>query len=62
MEYIEITSALFKSIDDNQVKPYKVENLELANKVYKTIKGTDFLIIENYISCVTQYYARDINA
>jgi len=60
--YSEITPELFRAIDDISIKPYKVENLEHCLKIHKTIKGTQFLIIENFLSFVTQYYARDINA
>lgn len=44
------------------VEPYKTESGEFCFKSYFKVLGCHWLIINNYVSAVTQYYIEDINA
>ena len=61
--YAEITKKTFYTLLDEDIKCNHVERKELAEKHYYNIgDDTVLLSIINYVSCVTQYYIRDINA
>lgn len=60
--YSEITEGLFKSIVTNETKCINTVQLENAFKIMFFVHGVLLLKVENYLSCVTQYYIRDINA
>ena len=63
--YAEITSKTFyKLIDGNVSSKYLInmEREERAEKCYYNIGDTVLISIFNYVSCITQYYIRDINA
>ena len=61
MEYAEITRELFVMITEDVVCS-KVINQELCNRYYYDTKGVRLQQIDNFVSCVSQYYIRDINA
>ena len=60
--YSEITKELFKSIVSNDEKSINTIQLEHAYKTMYFVHGVLLLQVENYLSCVTQYYTQDINA
>lgn len=60
--YSEITKAVFDKVVTLDIKTNKVEYLEHASKAYYFVDGVQFLEIDNYLTCTTQYYVRDINA
>ena len=60
--YSEITKELFKSIVSNDEKAINAVQLENAYKTMFFVHGVLLLRVENYLSCVTQYYIQDINA
>ena len=63
--YAEITKNTFYKLIDEDIplKSYNVEREERAEKHYYNIgDDTVLLTIFNYVSCITQYYIRDINA
>ena len=63
MEYIEINKQVFNKLVALDHKPNKVEDMELARKFYyDSPLGVQLLQIDNFISNVSQYYIRDINA
>ena len=62
MEYSEITAEAFGALVSIDTKCDKIETLEHATKRYYRSKGVILLAIDNFLSCVTQYYIRDINA
>lgn len=60
--YSEITLEVFKRIVPVDVKPIYTEDLEHASKTTYYIDGVYIVVVSNYLSCVVQYYVRDINA
>ena len=60
--YAEITKKTFYTLLDEDIKCSHVKEEEHARKLYYNIDDTVLLSIINYVSCVTQYYIRDINA
>ena len=60
--YSEITKELFKSIVSNDEKSINAIQLEHAYKTMYFVHGVLLLQVDNYLSCVTQYYIQDINA
>ena len=60
--YSEITESLFKSIVTSETKCINTIQLENALKTMFFVHGVLLLKVENYLSCVTQYYIQDINA
>ena len=63
MEYVEITKRAFTKLVDIYNTPVSLgEELEHARKTHFSIHGVQLLMIDNYLSNVTQYYIRDINA
>ena len=63
--YAEITKQTFYKVIDEDIslKSHNVEREERAEKHYYNI-GDDIVLLTifNYVSCITQYYIRDINA
>lgn len=62
--WVEIDRALFKTVQNHGYidLPEKVEAGEFAHKSYYFTLGCRWLVINNYVSAVTQYYIEDINA
>lgn len=60
--YSEITESLFKSIVTNETKCINTVQLENAFKTMFFVHGVLLMKVDNYLSCVTQYYIQDINA
>ena len=61
--YSEITKKTFYTLLDENVKCSHVKEEEHARKFYYNIDDeTVLLIINNFVSNVTQYYIEDINA
>ena len=62
--YAEITKQAFNSllINEQIIKPFKIEELESCCKIYYNVLGVTLLQIDNYISFCSQYYIQDINA
>lgn len=61
MEWSEITRELFVFITENEYTT-QVENKELYNRFIYNVKGVRLQRIDNFLSCVSQYYIEDINA
>ena len=61
-KYSEITKNTFYKLLDENVECSHVKEEELARKHYYNTGDTVLLSINNYVSCITQYYIRDINA
>lgn len=61
MEWSEITRELFVFITENEYTT-QVENKELYNRFIYNVKGVRLQQIDNFLSCVSQYYIEDINA
>lgn len=61
MEWSEITRELFVFITENEYTT-QVENKELYNRFLYNVKGVRLQRIDNFLSCVSQYYIEDINA
>ena len=59
---IEITEQVFKQLVTGGEVISEVENTELATLTYYNVLGVNLLQINNFVSCVTQYYMQDINA
>ena len=57
----EITKEAFNSIVEKS-EPTKGETKELYWREEFLAKGMFLVAIHNFVSCVTQYYVRDINA
>jgi len=59
--YAEITKEAFDNIvlDETNID---VEEFEHCRKTYYMVYGISVIVIENYLSAVTQYYIRDINS
>ena len=60
--YSEITKELFNIIISNDEKSINTVHLQNAYKTMYFVHGVLLLQVENYLSCVTQYYIQDINA
>ena len=60
--YSEITESLFKSIVTKETKCINTIQLGHAFKTMFFVEGVLLMKVENYLSCVTQYYIQDINA
>tara|TARA_R110002110_G_scaffold310617_2_gene524133 strand:- start:233 stop:442 length:210 start_codon:yes stop_codon:yes gene_type:complete len=62
-KYSEITKNTFYKLLDENVECSHVKEEEHARKHYYDIDDdTVLLSINNFVSCVTQYYIRDINS
>lgn len=61
MEWSEITRELFVFITENEYTT-QVENKELYNRFLYNVKGVRLQRIDNFLTCVSQYYIEDINA
>lgn len=61
-EYVEVTRELFNKIVTPDIKCNNVDNLEHASKAYYIAYGVVLMKIDNYLSCTSQYYIKDINA
>lgn len=59
---VEITRELFRSIVDNDEKPFKLESVEPCHRIYYSVHGVVLIQIESYVACVTQFFIQDINA
>ena len=60
--YAEITQNIFDMIVQIDCKCHKVINLEHASKAYYVVDNVTLLKVDNYLSCVSQYYIQDINS
>ena len=62
--YAEITREAFNSllINEQVIKPSKVEQKESHCKIYYDVLGVTLLQIDNYNAFCSQYYIKDINA
>lgn len=60
--YSEITKELFKSIVSDDEKSINTVHLANACKTMFFVHGVLIMQVDNYLSCVTQYYIQDINA
>lgn len=60
--YSEITKELFNIIISNDEKSINTVQLQNAYKTMYFVHGVLLMKVENYVSCVTQYYIQDINA
>lgn len=60
--YSEITESLFNSIVTEDTKCINAIQLENAFKTMFFVHDVLLMKVENYLSCVTQYYIQDINA
>ena len=61
--YAEITKQAFDKLVDIYNTPVSLgEELEHARKTYWNVHGVKLLMIDNYLSNVTQYYVMDINS
>ena len=60
--YSEITKELFKAIVSNDEKSINAIQLSNAYKTMYFVHGVLLMQVDNYLSCVTQYYIQDINA
>ncbi len=58
----EITKEAFRALVPAELPCAKVKSTELAYRVEWESHGILVIQIENYLSCVTQYYIQDINA
>lgn len=58
----EITKAAYKQLVSINVEPTQVEYLDHCYKAYYFVWGIIVVVVDNYLSGVTQYYVRDINA
>ena len=61
---IEITEEAFNAIiGANKTEACQgIETTELARLIRYQAKGVNLQSIDNFVSCVTQYYVTDINA
>ena len=59
--YSEITKELFKAIVADE-KSINIVHLLTASKTMYFVHGVLLMQVDNYLSCVTQYYIQDINA
>lgn len=60
--YSEITKELFKAIVSDDVKSINTVQLSNAYKTMYFVHGVLLMQVDNYLSCITQYYIQDINA
>ena len=60
--YAEITKQAFSALLSEIARPCLVEELEQARKYYYSSCGVELLQIDNFLSQVSQYYVKDINA
>lgn len=60
--YSEITKELFKSIVLDDTKSINTVQLSNAYKTMYFVHGVLLMQVDNYLSCITQYYIQDINA
>ncbi len=58
---VEITKEAFNALL-NRAKPESTEQGEHYRKTLYLNKGVQLIELENFLSCVTQYYVQDINA
>jgi|SouAtlMetagenome_1021521.scaffolds.fasta_scaffold185219_1 hypothetical protein len=61
---IEITKEAFNAIlgANKSEACQEIETTEPARFIWYNAKGVNLHSIENFVSCVTQYYITDINA
>ena len=60
--YSEITRELFNAIVSNDEKSINTIQLSNAYKTMYFVHGVLLMQVDNYLSCITQYYIQDINA
>ena len=60
--YSEITKELFKTIVSDDAKSINTVQLSNAYKTMYFVHGVLLMQVDNYLSCVTQYYIQDVNA
>lgn len=60
--YSEITKELFKAIVSDDEKSIIAIQLSNAYKTMYFVHGVLLIQVDNYLSCITQYYIQDINA
>lgn len=60
--YSEITEELFKAIVLDDEKSINTVQLSNAYKTMYFVHGVLLMQVDNYLSCITQYYIQDINA
>lgn len=60
--YSEITKELFKAIVSDDARSINTVQLSNAHKTMYFVHGVLFMQVDNYLSCMTQYYIQDINA
>ena len=59
--YSEITKELFKAIVSDDVKSINTVQLLNAHKTMYFVHGVLLMQVDNYLSCITQYYIQDVN-
>lgn len=60
--YSEITKELFKAIVADDEKSINTVQLSNAYKTMYFVHGVLLMQVDNYLSCITQYYIQDVNA
>lgn len=60
--FSEITKELFKAIVSDDEKSINTIQLSNAYKKMYFVHGVLLMQVDNYLSCITQYYIQDINA
>lgn len=60
--YSEITKELFKAIVADDEKSINTIQLSNAYKTMYFVHGVLLMQVDNYLSCITQYYIQDVNA
>ena len=60
--YVEITLEAFKVLVNQDAKCLNVDNFEHANVMHYFEHGIKLKQVDNFLSCVSQYYIEDINA
>ena len=60
--YSEITRELFNAIVSNDEKSINTIQLSNAYKTMYFVHGVLLMQVDNYLSCITQYYIQDVNA
>lgn len=59
---VEITKEAFHALVPDYAPCVKAESTEFANRIEWESHGVLVIQLDNYASCVTQYYVQDINA
>ena len=59
---VEISKRVFNKLVSINHVAERVENTELTRKTYYNVLDVNLIQVENFVSCVSQYYIQDINA